>query len=160
MSVCKGQGVLSTELHDEGHLAGWCFGETTVQCLRVFPLGLVTFPLRKLFWSSAWGRDPTSSVPGMQREKRAGSSVSGRWTLTPICRKVSHPETIPWLDVQSPPGWQRGHFLLKFYLSFLAVLGPPCCAGFSLVVASGGYSLAAVCRLLIAVAPLVAEHRR
>ena len=39
------------------------------------------------------------------------------------------------------------------------------CAGFSslhllsLVVMSGGYSVVAVCRLLIAVASLVAEHR-
>ena len=32
-------------------------------------------------------------------------------------------------------------------------------AGFSLVVTSGGYSLAVVRRLLIAVASLVAEHR-
>ena len=31
--------------------------------------------------------------------------------------------------------------------------------GFSLVVASGGYSLGVVCRLLIAVASLVAEHK-
>ena len=33
-----------------------------------------------------------------------------------------------------------------------------CCAGFSLVGASGGYSPAAVCRLRVAVAPPVAEH--
>ena len=40
---------------------------------------------------------------------------------------------------------------------FLAVLGPRCCAGFSLVVASGGFSLVAV--PLIAVASLISEHR-
>ena len=34
-----------------------------------------------------------------------------------------------------------------------------CAGGFSLVVASEGYSLAEVCRLLIAIASLVAEHR-
>ena len=45
----------------------------------------------------------------------------------------------------------------KFYL-FLAVLGLHCCAVFSLVVASGGYSLVAVGRLLTVVAPLVAEQ--
>ena len=33
-----------------------------------------------------------------------------------------------------------------------------CCAGFSLVSANGGYSLAAVLGLLIVVASLVAEH--
>ena len=39
------------------------------------------------------------------------------------------------------------------------MLGLSCCLGFSLVVASGGYFLAAVCRLLTVVASLVAEHR-
>jgi len=37
------------------------------------------------------------------------------------------------------------------FLFFLVVLGLLCCTGFSLVVASGGYSLAVVCRLLVAV---------
>ena len=40
----------------------------------------------------------------------------------------------------------------------LAVLGLHCCTRFSLVVASEGYCLAAVCRLLIVVASLVVEH--
>ena len=39
------------------------------------------------------------------------------------------------------------------------MLGLCCCVDFSLAVVSGGYSLAAVCRLLILVASLVAEHR-
>ena len=39
---------------------------------------------------------------------------------------------------------------------FLAVLGLHCCTGFSLVEASGGYSLVVVRRLRIAVASLVA----
>ena len=39
------------------------------------------------------------------------------------------------------------------------MLGLHCCSGFSLVVASGGYPLVAVLRLLIAVAFLVVEHR-
>ena len=39
---------------------------------------------------------------------------------------------------------------------FLAVLGLPCCVGFFLAVTSGGYSLVAMHRLLIAVASLVA----
>ena len=47
--------------------------------------------------------------------------------------------------------------ILCIYL-FLAMLGLHCCSGFSLVVASGGYPLVAVLRLLIAVAFLVAEH--
>ena len=42
---------------------------------------------------------------------------------------------------------------------FLAVLGLRRCSGFSLVVASRGYSLFVVLRLLIGMASLVAEHR-
>ena len=41
---------------------------------------------------------------------------------------------------------------------FLAVLGLHCCVSFSLVAASGGYSLVVVCWLLIAVTSLVG-HR-
>ena len=44
------------------------------------------------------------------------------------------------------------------FVFFLAVLGLGCCYGFSLVVESRGFSLVAVLRLLIVVAPLVAEH--
>ena len=40
---------------------------------------------------------------------------------------------------------------------FLAVLGLHCCTGFSLVALNWGYSLVAVCRLLIAVTSFVAE---
>ena len=46
--------------------------------------------------------------------------------------------------------------ILLIYL-FLAVLGLRCCTGISLLAASGGYSLVAMLRLLIAVASLVAE---
>ena len=45
-----------------------------------------------------------------------------------------------------------------FFLLFLAMLGLHCYMSFSLVAASRGYSLAVVCRLLTAVASLVAEH--
>ena len=46
----------------------------------------------------------------------------------------------------------------SFIHSFLAVLGLCCCLGFSLVAASGGYSLVAVSRLLIVLASLVVER--
>ena len=46
-----------------------------------------------------------------------------------------------------------------FIYLFLAVLVLCSCAVLSLDLTSGGYSLAATCRLLIAVASLVAEHR-
>ena len=41
----------------------------------------------------------------------------------------------------------------------MSVLGLCCCTCFSLVVTNKGYSLVALCRLFIAVASLVAEHR-
>ena len=50
-------------------------------------------------------------------------------------------------------------FYLFIYL-FLAMPGLHCCAGSSLVAEkNGGYSLVAVCGLLMALASLVAEHR-
>ena len=49
-------------------------------------------------------------------------------------------------------------FLYNFIYLFLVVLGLCCCAGFSLVVASGGKSLVVVHGRLIVVASLVAEH--
>ena len=52
-----------------------------------------------------------------------------------------------------------GHFLNSLVYLFLAVLGFRCCVGFSLIVASGGYSLVVVLRLLIAMVSLVGEHR-
>ena len=51
------------------------------------------------------------------------------------------------------------YFLNCIYLLFLAVRGLHCCVGFSLVVESGGYSLAAVRGLLTAVVSLVVELR-
>ena len=50
-----------------------------------------------------------------------------------------------------------GFFFALVYL-FLAVLDFGCCASFSLIEASGGYSLIVVHRLLIAVASLLVEH--
>ena len=47
---------------------------------------------------------------------------------------------------------------LHIFTDILAALGLGCCVGFSLV-AERGATLVAVCRLLIAVASLVAEHR-
>jgi len=47
--------------------------------------------------------------------------------------------------------------ILFIYL-FLAMVGLHCSAGFSLAAASEGYSVVVVCRLLIAVASLAAEH--
>ena len=48
--------------------------------------------------------------------------------------------------------------IILFTYLFFAVLGLHCCAGFSLVATSGGYSLVVMHRFLIAVASLVVEH--
>ena len=48
--------------------------------------------------------------------------------------------------------------MYNFIYLFLAVLGLYCSVAFSLVAESGGYSLVAVCRLLIVMASLVGEH--
>ena len=52
------------------------------------------------------------------------------------------------------------HVLVRslFFVLFFAMLGLCCCMGFSLVVASGDYSLIALHRLLIVVASLFSEH--
>ena len=47
----------------------------------------------------------------------------------------------------------------NFIYLFLHVLGLHCCGGFSLVGVSGGRSVVGMCRLLIAMASLVMEHR-
>ena len=62
-----------------------------------------------------------------------------------------------------PPSIPSSFYLflkvIWFFTLFLAVLSLQRCAVFSLVVASRGFSLVAVCRLFIAVASLVAEQR-
>ena len=50
-------------------------------------------------------------------------------------------------------------YIFKICFIYLAVLGLCCCTGFSLVVASGGFSLVEVHRLLVVVTSPVAEHR-
>ena len=48
--------------------------------------------------------------------------------------------------------------LLYSFILFLAVWGLRCCVGFSLLEATGGYSLVVVHGLLITLVSLVAEH--
>ena len=58
--------------------------------------------------------------------------------------------------------YSREHFIYFFKILFpylfLAVLDLRCCAGFSFIVSSRGYSLVMVHGLLIAVASLVVNH--
>ena len=56
------------------------------------------------------------------------------------------------------PGAAEALFLFFKIDLFLAVLGLHCCLGFSLVSVSRGSPVVAMCRLLIAVDSLVAEH--
>ena len=60
----------------------------------------------------------------------------------------------------SPPSllFFKIYCLTFLFILFLAALGLRCYVGFSLVVESRGYSLVDVCRLLLAVASLAAEH--
>ena len=46
----------------------------------------------------------------------------------------------------------------KFIYLFLATLALHCCAVFTSVATAGGHYLVVMCRLLVAVASLVAEH--
>ena len=48
--------------------------------------------------------------------------------------------------------------LKKFFYLFLPVKGLCCCMDFSLVAESGGNTLVVMCKFLIVVASLVAEH--
>ena len=47
---------------------------------------------------------------------------------------------------------------VSFIYLFLAVQGLRCCVGFPLVTAGRGYSLVALCWLLVAVVSLITEH--
>ena len=72
-------------------------------------------------------------------------------------KETSHPILDPLGKEQSGSSKFIKNFFLNLFI--MAVLGPPCCMGFSLVAASWGYCLVAMLRLLIAVASLVLEHR-
>ena len=70
------------------------------------------------------------------------------------------------LTTHSGDGALCGHFILFYFLNkfiyfiyFLAVLGLHCCARAFSSCGEWGLLLVAMCRLLIAVASLVAEHR-
>ena len=81
------------------------------------------------------------------------------WVLTAAFLNWSWPwgHILPVMSLFSL-AYEAGFFLKLFIYYFLAVLGLPCCAGFSLVTESRGYSLAAVSGLLSAVASLLVEH--
>ena len=65
------------------------------------------------------------------------------------------------VEAWSPNHWTIREFpamTLYAYL-FLVALGFHCCVRFSIIAASEGYSLVAVCRLLLAAGSPVVEHR-
>ena len=51
------------------------------------------------------------------------------------------------------------NYSVILFILYLSLLGLCCCTGFSVPVASGGYSVALVYGLLMAVNSLVADHR-
>ena len=72
----------------------------------------------------------------------------------------AHQERVKVLSESGFRKQRQFYFFQNNFLSlFLAAWGLHCCTGFSLAVARGGFSLAVVCGLLIAVASPVAEHR-
>ena len=62
------------------------------------------------------------------------------------------------MSIQVLCSFLKSYFIINFIYLFLAVLGLLLCR-LSLAVASGGYSVVLVFRLLIAVGSLAAEHR-
>ena len=98
------------------------------------------------------------SIPGLGRSPGGGhgnplqysclENPMDRGVWQAIVHGVTKSQT--WLSIHT-------HTHTHKFISFLTVLGLHCCVGFSLVVASRGYSLAAVHGLVIAVDSLV-EH--
>ena len=73
--------------------------------------------------------------------------------LTELCKETKKKLTLA-------RHYSAFHFIILFMYLFLVVLGHPCWAGFSLVVASGGHSSRHCAGgLLLVVASLVVDHR-
>ena len=89
-------------------------------------------------------RHSPASQPGPPRARSLGEEM----IPTPTCASANSKLTKKGSSFKT----------CSLYL-FLAALGLRCCAGFSLVMASGGCSPAVVHGLLIVVASLVMEHR-
>ena len=82
-----------------------------------------------------------------------------------MLRQNSPPSTLPWfLAIRVSNIFKKFFIVMRTFSKsdliylFLAILGPCCCSGFSLVAASRGYSLAVGHGLLLVVASLVAER--
>ena len=90
----------------------------------------------------------------MARAGRSGPLLSYVHTALFLGKDLSN-----WLRLC--PSFSLGLKIFTYLINllFLTALGPRCYPGFSLVVVSGGYSLAGMHRLLIVVASLVVEHR-
>ena len=90
----------------------------------------------------------------MARAGRSGPLLSYVHTALFLGKDLSN-----WLRLC--PSFSLGLKIFTYLINllFLTALGPRCYPGFSLVVVSGGYSLAGMHRLLIVVASLVVAHR-
>ena len=76
-----------------------------------------------------------------------------------MCRICGYLRTVLHFIKISTLGITFLFFTVLLIISFWAGLGLHCCAGFSLVAASRGYSLVVVRGLLIAVGSFVQKHR-
>ena len=122
-----------------------------------FLLGVASFVLTSLTWLSLLERQnrfPVYWVAGL---------ISSEMNSTYLSYHSGQAGYIISRLTLSCPSWHNiqqstvSLSIVRFFF-FLAALGLCCFTGFSIVAASRGYSLVAMCRHLTAVASLVAEH--
>ena len=126
------------------HINGSTSGkESTCQCRRHRRQG-------KIPWRRAWKHTPVV-LPGKFHGQRSLAGYSPR-----DCKESDATEHIHIQICRCLSNWLKDHFKNSFlYLFWLCCL---CCAGFSLVTVSEGYSLVAMHVFLIVVASLVLEQ--
>ena len=164
--------VLYTWLHLEFSLAGIVTTTGSILILIIHSNAVYSFPVWNAVWvgGELWeGRLAQGGQVGFV--VRWGFSVGiMRWGNCWVGLSPFFCLLCTWLSNLPPSGmkalhhpswdWISGSFLLKkmiYLFIFLAVLGLPCCLGFSLVAESGGCSLVAALRPLI-LASQVAEY--
>ena len=115
-------------------------------------------------WHGPWhtpSQHLESCVVSHPKDGGAEAASTSAWGLPLPCP--------PCLLAHPSDNWRLSYIYIYIYayiiylficlVGFLAVLGAHCCAGFALAALSRGSSPLVLCRLLIAVASLVAERR-
>ena len=121
---------------------------------KLFPERRITFYVKSLIWGCLHDRNLfisqiTQAWLWYQGQGAGGQSAAVRWKGNFGFHHVS---------LGRHGSWPHYRVFFAFLFFFLTVLGLCCHRGFSLVVASTGYSVVVVCGLLIVVASFVAEH--